>query len=426
MPRKKQIVAKRSTQHRGKWVVDVGRVRNSDGSVSRRRRFFPTRQAADEYADSVRRSIAEHGISAMALTGSESSRFAAARDKLAAAGATIEDAVEFFLDARRPIQRAVALGELLARCLEDKALAGCTARYLASFGCSCRSFVRGREGLPASSATRDMVRDWVLGNGWSPKTQRNYLGDVREMFAWGKREGLLTATPLAGEDGFVRLSPNADGEIVCLDVATCAALLRTALFGERATSLRAGTGKWSRQMVRGGFRELIPALVLGMFAGVRPEEIQRMGVDGVDLKERTAVVAGRQAKTRRRRVVEMDGASARWLRLWRRLCPDQSSFAPKNFARKWDALRAAAGVLDWPHDALRHTAASYHYASHKDEAALKAMLGHAASEDTLFRHYRAVRTCGGQTVTRKLAVEFWGLCPSRVRGSAGPRVERGR
>ena len=54
-----------------------------------------------------------------------------------------------------------------------------------------------------------------------------------------------------------------------------------------------------------------------------------------------------------------------------------------------------------------------HFAMHGDEAALKTMLGHYASEDTLHRHYRAVKMLDGQIITGKIAAEFWGILTGR-------------
>ena len=76
----------------------------------------------------------------------------------------------------------------------------------------------------------------------------------------------------------------------------------------------------------------------------------------------------------------------------------------KNFDRRWDRLRQASGwKLPWPHDVMRHTFASMHYAQHRNEALLQTQLGHDNAQ-TLFKHYRALKT-------GKEAAEFWQLRP---------------
>jgi integrase len=73
-----------------------------------------------------------------------------------------------------------------------------------------------------------------------------------------------------------------------------------------------------------------------------------------------------------------------------------------NFRKRWEALRD--GVFpEWPKNVLRHTYASYHYALHRDEGKLQAMMGHD-SKDVLHQHYRAV-------VRRADAEAFWGILP---------------
>jgi hypothetical protein len=42
-------------------------------------------------------------------------------------------------------------------------------------------------------------------------------------------------------------------------------------------------------------------------------------------------------------------------------------------------------------------------------------MGHSQTEETLFKHYRAVQTLSGDTITRKMASDFWKLTPTKVR-----------
>ncbi len=366
----------------------------------RLRKFFRTRALAESFAEAQKLSYRDHGETALALAEDDRILFQAARDRLAAVGATIGKAVEFYLAHHKPLQAALTLEQMLARSALEKELAGKRPHYLSQYRCSCNSFLRGRETMPAADVTREDVKAWVLGNDWAPKTQRVYLGDLRSMFAWGVQERFLAVNPIAGTEGFIQLATSESAEIAVLDVEQCAALLRAALFAP-------GGGE-------GGFRELIGYLAVAMFAGVRPHEIKRTAAERIDTRERTVVVAARSAKTRQRRVIEMERVGVVWLRLWKRLCPG-CLLVPKNFDRRWKALRKAAGLGKWPHDVLRHTFASYHYASQGNLARLQSQMGHSEDEDTLFRHYRGVATISGKTVSRRMADQFWSLTPRRVR-----------
>lgn len=384
MPRPKNIKVRRRKlgQLRGvRYEVDLGEVPQEDGKKKRVQRFFKTRIEAEEFADRQRERLKAHDVSSLALTENDRIHFQAERDRLARAGATIRAAVDFYLAHHKPLKDPLALSALLERCALAKEMAGMRKRSLQTFRCSCRSFLRGREDREAQAVTKEEVKTWVLGQGFAPKTQRVYLGDVRALFAWALAENYVGANPVAGEDGFIELATMEEGEIAALDVEQCAALLRTAMLGRTIVRTRAGTGRWTQREEPGGFRPLLGYVAVTLFAGVRPErEAGTMLAAQIDLHGRALIVTARGSKTRQRRVVELSRTAVVWLRLWRRLCPAQSAVVPKNFKRLWKALREQAGLTTWPHDVARHTAATYHYAAHQNTAQLQAWLGHSEGE----------------------------------------------
>lgn len=387
-------------------MVDLGLIEGK-----RVQKFFKTRTEAETFLDEQKDKLKQHGHSSIGLSEAERILFQSARDRLAKAGATITEATDFFLRHRRPLKASLTLVKLLEKALLEKELSGARARYLTQFKSSCKSFITGRGEQLAATVTRDEVKTWIGGNAFAAKTQRTYLGDLRTLFAWGVQEGYLRVNPIAGDEGYIELAAETEGEIAAFDVETCAGLLKTALLGNFLTFDR--KKKEFREEL--GFRPLLGYLALAMFAGVRPDEIRRVDLARMDLTMRTVVVRGRDAKTRQRRVIRLERTAVIWLRLWRRLCPAATSFVPVNFDRKLKKLREKAETGEWPNDILRHTFASMHYAVHENRAGLQALLGHTKDEDTLDRHYRAVQTLSGKTITPKLAASFWALTPRKVR-----------
>ena len=131
-------------------------------------------------------------------------------------------------------------------------------------------------------------------------------------------------------------------------------------------------------------------------------------------KARTIEVKGVKAKTRQRRIVSVSGALSAWLAV----APKTPRPAPsrnedvcgerlKNlYSQERDesgAILREAIVSPWPHNALRHSFGSYHYARHRDENQTAAEMGNSPA--MVFRHYRAV-------VTPDAATKFWKLLPS--------------
>ena len=267
---------------------------------------------------------------------------------------------------------------LVERCLEAKWEENKRPRYFSQLKCSASSFARWQDQgeRPAHEISQRDVETWLKSQDWAPKTRNVYLTDLRTIFAWGVAQGHVRLNPCEG----VARATLEDGEIASLTVAQCRTLLETCLEG------------WP---------ELVGYVTLGLFAGIRPEELARLTWDSVDSEAGTVVVSGARSKTRRRRVVDLEPNARAWLALAQRTDP---KVVPTNFTRRWKALRQAAGLLEgWPHDVLRHTFATYHYAHHQNEAWLQVQMGHTSAA-VLHQSYRALRT-------PEKAREFWALVP---------------
>lgn len=406
MPRpKKPHIVKRLIRGKVRYVADLGKIEGKRVAP-----IFKVRQEAEDFLAEKKTALAKHGYTSVALSEDERVTFQAARDRLARANATITQAVEFYLAHHKPLKEPITLATLLSRFCLNKELVGGDKRSLQSFTSSCNSFMRGRESRMAHTITRDEIKDWILGNGFAPKTQRNYLGDMRTLLGWAKQEKYAWSNPIEGDDGWIELAPMPDAEITAFDLSSCRALLKTALLAPRKT--RQGFSAIDEPF---GHRPMIGYLALALFCGVRPAEVRRTTIREMDLRERAVIIEGARSKTRKRRVIELPRVAAIWLRLWVRLCPEVTGFHITNFDRRWEALRKDAGIEHWPHDILRHTCATYTYAAEQNLAKLQALLGHSEDEDTLFKHYRAVRTIAGKMINKRMGEEFFWMTPRRVR-----------
>lgn len=156
---------------------------------------------------------------------------------------------------------------------------------------------------------------------------------------------------------------------------------------------------------------LMPAVAIGMFAGLRSGEIQRLTWEDVKLDRGLIVVTSGKSKTGNRRMVSVLPC------LHALLAPHQpgnrkEDVWPANGMRLWDRCIKAAGWRGhacwapvarkekppWPQNALRHSFVSYHVAAMQDAARTALEAGH--SQEILFKHYR-------QLATEDEAAEFW-------------------
>ena len=109
-----------------------------------------------------------------------------------------------------------------------------------------------------------------------------------------------------------------------------------------------------------------------------------------------------KTKSAQRRLVTVSENLAMWLAPYRKLV---GPVRPPSitYRRRFAAALKAAKIEHWPHNALRHSFASYHLAHHQDAAKTALELGHTESA-TLFRHYR-------ELVRPDEARAFWQIYP---------------
>jgi integrase len=86
------------------------------------------------------------------------------------------------------------------------------------------------------------------------------------------------------------------------------------------------------------------------------------------------------------------------------------------FRQSFEQAREAAGIDEWPDNALRHSFASYHLAKCNDAALTALQLGHHDSCVT-FAHYR-------ELVKPREAERYWNIRPAATDKKVVPLVAR--
>jgi integrase len=145
-------------------------------------------------------------------------------------------------------------------------------------------------------------------------------------------------------------------------------------------------------------------LTLAMMAGIRPEEIDKLTPEKINLDQGIVTVDALTSKVRRRRIVHLKPAAIAWLKTAR--IKKNLPLPHVTRRRCLRKLRDALGWPEWKKDVLRHTAASYWLASEPDAARLAMELGN--SQQVLMKHYR-------ELVTDEQAKAFWALMPKKAR-----------
>lgn len=148
----------------------------------------------------------------------------------------------------------------------------------------------------------------------------------------------------------------------------------------------------------------VPWLVLGAFCGIRPRELSRLSWEDIDMQGNLVKVHHGKSKTGRARFVPLPDVCKQWLE-WalKASIPFSGYIVPGDTPqrREWaqrrviDALKTAG--IEWKHDALRHSFASYACAMYEDYPRVAAWLGNSIA--VMEKHYRQAR--------RKEEAEAW-------------------
>ena len=379
----------RPKRGRKPWELDCGLVIR-EGEKKRVMLYFATKQEATEAMRTRAVARRDFGASGEGLSAREVAEVVSLRGRLAHVGGSLALAVEFYLRHAKTVREVVSVGEWVQRALREKEGSGARESYLGALRVVWGGFARGREGVKLGDVSRVDLETWLESGGWARRTQASKLGDLRLLFAMAEKAELIAVNPCAGVEVKVLAD---EAEISCMTPAQARELMRVVSV----------TGP-----------DFIAYAALGIFAGLRTGEIEQLSREDIQFDEGVVVVSSAMVKTRARRVVKLPVNAVQWLRFWAEKMPGQVRVLPFSWERRWAALREFAGWrLPWPKNVMRHTAASMHFAAHGDEAAVKTMLGHHASEDTLHRHYRAVKMLDGRIITGKIAGEFWGILPGR-------------
>ena len=224
------------------------------------------------------------------------------------------------------------------------------------------------DGRDCHSITSSDLEHWFRERNWKRSTVDGVIAKIGPFFNWCIREKYSRENPVKGV-----IRPKEDESEPC--ILTPDEVFRILTVAQRHSP------------------KLIPYLVLGLFGGVRPEEINRLQWQDISIHGIT--ISGHKAKTRKRRLVSISANMTEWLKLGGEL-------PPRNKRKQLDRVRKMADVT-WGHDIMRHTFASYHLAYHGSPDRTAHELGHRDT-NMLFRHYR-------QLVTKEEAEKFWAIRP---------------
>lgn len=283
---------------------------------------------------------------------------------LAGSNLTLTDAARRSVVGRRALRRvtvAVARDEFI------HAKLGKRARTVEFYENKLKPVVEkfGEQGM--DDIEREVFHNWLRKLGVSAGTRAGIVRASRALWNWALAQApqLAAIDVTAGLDG---TGPSNQGEAEFLTVPEVADIMAAA----------------------GPYRS---ALALLLFGGVRPEELAgrnkpRLLWRQVRPAERIIRIPADVAKTGKPRLIEGLPEA-----VWHWIVPgnDRDPVSPGRTRQALDRAQTAL-ARSWPHDATRHTFATYALAFTGDAGKVATWLGHEGNPTMLHRHYRGLAT----------------------------------
>jgi len=316
------------------------------------------------------------------------------RTKLAPLGRTIKDAFDHYWSHLERTKVSIPVKDLVEHFMTFKTKERAGDRHLKDIRLRLKKFSeRFGDSIAGGISTED-ISDWLAGLNLAPQSTVNYRRVLHNLFAFAVTLGAVPKNPVSNA-----LRPRVRrGRVGILTVEEVEAIL-AALQKEP---------------------EIRPAILLGLFAGIRDAELRRLKWKDVDLKSGFITVNASDAKTQRRRLVPIRPVLAALLgkagegTIWPRK-PQRGTYLWKLVRRRAgfgtpgsetdEEKQAGLTLKPWHDNALRHTFASYHIAKFQDAPKLALELGN--SVPVIMEHYR-------ELVLPAEAEKFWSLTPGTV------------
>jgi integrase len=294
---------------------------------------------------------------------------------------TLSQAAKFFVEHYQDPVRPIKLADAFDEFLDQKTKANSRPESIRNLRTRVGFLVSTHGNSLVSEIQPETIRGIIHRPGRGPVTCDNDRRALSVFFNWAARQGYCAKSPTAGIDP-IRCDRD-EPEILPLE--TVRRLLAAAI------DYKDG--------------RLVPYLALGLFAAIRPTELARITWKEIDLGQGTVTLGAKLAKMRQRRIVRLSENCLEWLRPH---APRRTPIKGTNWRRDFDAIKTAAGILEWTQDILRHTGISCHLAHFEHEGQTAAWAGN--SPNIVQRHYKGL-------VPRQDATAFWEIRPSDFSGN---------
>ena len=372
----------------GYWRIEIPKSLSSDHPKRRRRHYFNTQAEAENFLKGFKRQQRVLGTSIRILRPAETIDANTALSLLKThceeheiRCPTLRDVAHDWIDHWKEAHRSVSLGKLFDQFLQTKSAD--SQKHRQSLGYTRQKFDSLLD-EKVSSLTRQDIE--ISLSRLPPASFNAHLRRIKSVLNFGLKHSYLAKNPALLVEPIKRPRQS----IKILPVETVELMLRTA---------------------KEHTPNLLPFLTISLFAGARPEEINRLEWRDFNLPDKKLIIRPEISKTNQHRTVDLSDNFIEWLNTFDR--KESSSRVMEGWTRGtltptrnrlWNLMRQQQPTLPKhaPHDVLRHLWVSMFLANQGTIDSLLMQSGH--SNAVMFRHYLSI-------CSKADAARYWSLCP---------------
>ena len=278
----------------------------------------------------------------------------------------------FYIRHRQNAAKSCTVSDFVTRVLKAKASANLSKRYLNDLRLICGDFARQHGERMVSEISADDVESWVASDVHSATTRNNRLRTLSSAFAYAVSKQLCNENPVSRVERARENKPVA-----------------RYLTSEQATTL-----------LQHADMDLRACVAIQLFAGLRPCEMAELKFESINF-ERNLLGVDTEEHTTSHRFIEIMPNLRDWLRPYRSRA---GNIQPPDYQKRWNDLRRQVGLYEnWPHDGLRHSYGTWHFAKFQDLGKTAAQMGH--SHPMITRKHYVLRE------DPRLADNYWNIRP---------------
>lgn len=348
----------------GRWQVRIPA--KLSGTGKRETKYFPTKGEATAYIGNLEDVAAGLRLGETLMTRSEYDAVIEELVRLAPFNVTLKDVIDYYI-ARHRASDAKKIGILVPLYMDT--LKDMSRQYQAAVRQIVNRFGSDFGASLIDDVMPEQFGEWLSEWKKTPSAYNFALRHIKPFFTWAIGKKYAVQSPAEG----IKQRKHQRAPISILTPAQAHSLLD-------ACRDYSGDGEVSENLWVNAADMKIAVAVL-LFAGVRPEEVTALTWEHVKLAHGYIRIEPEVSKTNSVRLVQIEPNLKAWLET---VPPEKRTgkIAPKNWQRKWQAVRRGASISHL-NDVCRHSYASYWLAAHRDTYGLLENMGHTTSKTTI-------------------------------------------